>query len=165
MYLACDATGLIVMSSFSPTGLFRQTIYWPLYLFSRYMRGGTSVRVSLVSPTFAGETLPQWISSIKGQPKDLDASAVVHVDKQTGARSLRVAVVNRNESRSYTAPIRVAFERVGAEVDVHEIWHADVRAQNGWGQEEAVSVKTRRAKWEGRWQFREHSFTLLVISL
>ncbi|KAI0325331.1 glycoside hydrolase [Cubamyces sp. BRFM 1775] len=165
--MACIAQSVNVISPLitSPTGLFRQTIYWPLYLFSRYMRDGISVRVTLVSPTFAGETLPQWISSIKGQPKDLDASAVVYVDTQTGARTLRVAVVNRNESESYSVPVRVAFECVGAEVEVHELWHADVRARNGWGQEDTVSVKTRREKWEGRWQFREHSFTLLIISL
>lgn len=149
----------------SPTGLFRQTIYWPLYLFSRYMRDGTAVKLSLDSLTFAGETLPQWISTVKGQPNDLDASAVLHVDAGTGARSLRVAVVNRSEHEAYDVPIRVAFEHIGAEVEVHELWHQDVRARNGWGKEDEVSVKTRTAKWDGRWTFREHSFTLLVLSL
>lgn len=149
----------------SATGLFRQTIYWPLYLFSKYMRDGVSVNLSVTSPKFAGETLPGWISTVKGLPNDLDASAVLYSDPETKARSVRVAVVNRSETKSYDVPLRIAFERPGATVEVHELWHADVKARNGWRNENEVSVKTRREKWEGRWTFREHSFTLLVLSL
>ncbi|KAI0763061.1 glycoside hydrolase [Trametes elegans] len=164
--IACIAQSVNVISPLitSATGLFRQTIYWPLYLFSRYMRGGTSVRLALLSPTFAGETLPQWVSDVKGRPKDLDASAVLHVNAK-GARSLRVAVVNRSEDASYDVPIRVALEKVTEDVEVYELWHADVKARNGWDHENEVSVKTRTAKWGGQWTFREHSFTLLVLNL
>ena len=88
-----------------------------------------------------------------------------HVDPETKARSLRVAVVNRSETQSYEVPLRIAFELVGAEVEVHELWHSDVKARNGWGKENEVSVKTRREKWGEKWTFREHSFTLLVIAL
>jgi hypothetical protein len=40
------------------------------------------------------------------------------------------------------------------EVEVHELWHEDVKARNGWGHEHEVSVKTRKAKWEGKWNIR-----------
>ncbi|KAI0716651.1 glycoside hydrolase [Earliella scabrosa] len=165
--IACVAQSVNVISPLitSSTGLFRQTIYWPLYLFSRYMRGGSSVNLAVTSPHFSGETLPGWISSVKGFPKDLDASAVLHTDPNTKARSLRVAVVNRSETASYDVPLRVAFENVGAEVEVHELWHADVKARNGWGKENEVSVKTKTERWSGRWTFREHSFTLLILRL
>ncbi len=102
---------------------------------------------------------------MKGLPSDLDVSAVLHRDPDTELRSLRVAVVNRSETCSYDVPIRPAFEHVGAEVEVHELWHADVKARNGWGKENDVSVKTRTEQWGGRWTFREHSFTLLVLQL
>lgn len=128
------------------------------------MRGGTSVNLAVASPVYAGETLPQWISTVKGAPKDLDASAVVYVDPDTKARSLRVAVVNRSERESYDVALRVAFERIGDDVEVHELWHADVKARNGWGKENEVSVKRRKEKWGGHWTFREHSFTLLVLN-
>lgn len=144
--------------------MFKQTIYHPLALFAKYMRDGVSVRVAVDSPTFGGETLPAWIGPIKGAPRDLDASAVL-VAPAGGKRSLRVAVVNRSETASYAVPLRLAFERVEGEVEVHELWHEDVKARNGWGKEEEVSVKTRTVEWTGSWTFREHSFTLLVFNL
>ena len=89
------------------------------------MRDGTSVQVSLSSPKFAGETLPTWITDIKGQPSILDASAVLQVS-ESGQRSLRIAVVNRSETESFRVPIRIAFEDFqGTEVEVHELWHED----------------------------------------
>lgn len=128
------------------------------------MRDGTSVRVSVNSPTFDGETLPTWIGSLKGPPAVLDSSAVVH-QSENGERSIRVAVVNRSETESYTVALRIAFENVAEDVEVHELWHEDVKAKNGWGKENEVSVQTRTAKWDGRWTFRAHSFTLLVLRL
>lgn len=165
--IACIAQSVNVISPLitSPTGLFRQTIFHPLQLFSKYMRSGTSIQTSVQSPTFSGETLPEWISSIKGHPKDLDVSAVLAT---TPKRSLRISVINRNEKRAYQdVPIRIAFEDdlVGRDVEVHELWHEDIKAQNGWGHEDEVSVKTRRARWEGKWTFMEHSFTLFVLDL
>ena len=126
------------------------------------MRGGVSVSVSASSPKFSGETLPPWISSVKGPPKDLDASATLHVS-EAGQKSVRIAVVNRNEKTSYKVPLRVAFAGPPKEVEVHELWHQDVKARNGWGQENEVSVKTRRAPWTGEWVFREHSCTMLIL--
>lgn len=149
----------IIIIHSSPTGYFRQTIYHPLALFAQNMRDGTAIRVSVKSPTFGGETLPSWIGPIKGAPFDLDASAVLV------GRSLRLAVVNRSETKTYDVPLRIAFEKVKGEVTVHELWHQDVTARNGWGKEEEVSVKTRKADWTGRWAFREHSFTLFVFDL
>ena len=123
------------------------------------------MQVSVASPVFEGETLPTWTSSIKGQPKVLDVSAVLYTDSTTKARSLRVAVVNRDERKAYLVPLRIAFEKVRGEVQVHELWHADVKARNGWGRENEVVVKTRSEEWGGQWTFKEHSFTLLILNL
>ncbi|KAH9937983.1 glycoside hydrolase [Amylocystis lapponica] len=165
--IACIAQSVNVISPLitSPTGLFKQTIYYPLYLFSRYMRGGVAIRVSMTSPTtFPGETLPRWVSEVKGHPSELDASAVLHTD-ETGKRSLRIAVVNRSEANSYEVPVRVAFEDiVDGQVEVHDLWHEDVTAKNTWEKQE-VKVKTRKETWNGKWTFREHSFTMLVLTL
>lgn len=130
------------------------------------MREGTSVKLSLSSPKFTGETLPKWISDIKGQPSVLDASAVLHVS-DSGQRSLRVAVVNRSEKESFRVPIRIAFEErsfEGADAHIYELYHEDVHVKNGWGRENEVSVKERHAQWDGGWTFKEHSFTLLVLT-
>lgn len=129
------------------------------------MRGGSSVRTSVSSPTFAGETLPTWISSIKGQPSELDVSAVLHTD---GKKQLCIAVVNRAEREVFTdVPVRVAFESEGGskDVEVHELWHEDLKAVNGFEDPDKVKVTTRKEKWAGKWTFKEHSFTLLVLDL
>ena len=129
------------------------------------MRDGTSIQLSVTSPKFGGETLPTWISGVKGLPSDLDASAVLFTDTVTGIRSLRIAVVNRSEKEAYEVPLRIAFEKVTDEIEVHELWHADVKARNGWGHENEVCVKSQTEKWTGGRVFREHSFTLLVLNL
>jgi len=171
--IACIAQSVNVISPLvtSPTGLFRQTIFYPLYLFSKYMRGGLSVHVSATSPTFGGETLPIWIPAIKGEPYDLDVSTVIY-SSENKEKSLRIAVVNRSESRCYKeVPIRVAFERVekGAEMEVHEIWHGDTRAANGWDDPHNVVTKTRQENWTGNWRLlsrkleREKNILILLV--
>lgn len=161
--IACLAQSVNVISPLiaSPTGVLKQTLYYPLYLFSNYMRGGTAVKVQIDSPVFTGETLPAWISSIKGPPRHLDVSAVLH-----GGTSLRIAVVNRSEGQSYTVPLRIAFANPpeGKEVEVHELWHPDVKVRNGWGKDE-VTVRSSKSSWKSDWTFKEHSFTLLVLDI
>ncbi|TCD60771.1 hypothetical protein EIP91_009540 [Steccherinum ochraceum] len=159
--IACIAQSVNVISPLivGPTGLFRQTIYWPLYLFSKYMRGGTSIRTAVASPTFAGETLPTWISTVKGLSAHLDVSAVLHANPDR----VCIAVVNRAEKDAFVAvPVRIGhgFDVDETEVEVHEMWHADVKAVNGWDDPDKVKVASRREKWTGQRTFREHSLTL-----
>ncbi|OBZ67595.1 putative alpha-L-arabinofuranosidase C [Grifola frondosa] len=129
--IACIAQSVNVISPLmtSPAGLFKQTIYYPLYLFSHYMRDGVSVRVSLTSPTFAGRHCRRGYPASRAAPRIsmLPRSCTL----RRLARSLRVAVVNRSELCSYQVPVRIAFERAAAEVEVHELWHENVCARNG----------------------------------
>ncbi|KAH8092187.1 glycoside hydrolase [Cristinia sonorae] len=170
--IACIAQSVNVISPLivGPTGLFRQTIYWPLYLFSKYMRGGTSLRTSTASsPRFTGETLPEWIGTIKGAPSELDVSAVLHSSSSNRQR-LCVSVVNRAEHTAFEdIALRVPFEEgkrlEGVEVEVNEMWEEDLGAVNGFENPERVVVKTRKERWSGRWTFKEHSFTLFVFDL
>lgn len=52
-----------------------------------------------------------------------------------------MAVVNKYEKNEYTVPVRIAFETIVSEVEVHEAWHEDVKVRNGWDGEE-VKVRT-----------------------
>jgi len=154
----------LLTSMISPTAVLKQPTFYPLLLFSKYMREGVAVRAHVNSPTFKGETLPTWIGTIKGSPKELDVSATIH------GSSLRLAVVNRSETQPHTVKLRVAFNgiKAGAQVEVHELWHADVKATNAFGgNEDNVSTKTSRKEWDPSqpWKFREHSFTLLILEL
>lgn len=166
--IACLAQSVNVISPLitSPTSFFRQTTFHPLRLFSNYMRGDNAVAVTakvVNGDKYDGETLPTWISTIRGAPEVLDVSAVLC--DVSGKKSLRLAVVNRSRDKAYMVPIRIAFENACKEVEVHEVWHADVNARNGWGEqfESNVAVRTWSESWQGKWQFKEHSFTLLVL--
>jgi alpha-N-arabinofuranosidase len=134
------------------------------------MRDGISVSVSINSPTYAGETLPTWVGDVKGPSKVIDASAVM-VTSASGGKSYRIAVINRSYDTAYEVPIRIAFassvDGEGAkkvEVEARELYHPEVTAKNTFEKEDEVKLETTRKEgWEGKWRFREHSFTLLVI--
>ena len=115
------------------------------------MRSGTALRVALGSGAYSGETLPPWLGKIAGPRRELDASASL-VTLPSGARSVRLAVVNRSETFEYkSVPIRLLGVNIkelqGGEVEVHELWHEDVNAKNTWEHPEVVTVQTKRAKW------------------
>ena len=159
--IACLAQSVNVISPIitSPTSFFRQTTFYPLRLFSDFMRDGLAISTHISNgPVFTGETLPTWIGTVRGEPAVLDVSAVLV------GKSLRVAVVNRSRDTAYDVGLRIAFESAKA-MQVHEVWHEDVLARNGWGDEENVGVVSSKERWTGHHVFREHSFTLLVIEL
>lgn len=168
--IACLAQSVNVISPIitSPTSFFRQTTFYPLQLFSTYMRGKNAVAVTakvVNGDKFVGETLPTWISTVRGPPEILDVSAVVCDDEDNG-RSLRVAVVNRSPDKRYHIPVRIAFQTKLKTVEVHEVWHKDANARNGWGADEnKVTVNTWTQPWMGGWDFKPHSFVLLIIKL
>lgn len=172
--IACLAQSVNVISPIitSPTSFFRQTTFHPLRLFSNYMRGDDAFVVTakvVNGDRFSGETLPTWIGTTRGAPEVLDVSAVLCGGSQPNTRrSLRIAVVNRSRDKAYELPLRIAFESIplDSKVQVHEVWHEDVNARNGWGDDEnKVAVKTWAEPWNGRWKFKEHSFTMLVLDL
>lgn len=135
------------------------------------MRGEKAVSVNakvVNGDRYDGETLPTWIGTIRGKPEVLDISAVLcQAGNGPTGRSIRIAVVNRSRDKSYNVPVRLAFETPPKQVEVHEVWHEDVNARNGFGEglEDNVGVRTTTEKWDSRWTFKEHSFTLLVLDL
>ncbi|KAF8317909.1 glycoside hydrolase [Clavulina sp. PMI_390] len=172
--IACLAQSVNVISPIitSPTGFFRQTTFYPLKLFSNYMRGPGAQAVSAIvanGPKFEGETLPTWIGTVRGPPQVLDISAVVVPAHGQSKRSLRLAVVNRSRDKNFDdVPIRIAFEMISANtaVEAHEVWNADVNARNGFDKDEHnVVTRSWTEPWAGHWSFKAHSFTLLVLDL
>ncbi|KAI0318050.1 glycoside hydrolase [Amylostereum chailletii] len=167
--LACLAQSVNVIAPLgaNSTGVLRHPTYHVLRLFSNYMRDGSAVRVQIsgTAPRFTGETLPTWISSVRGPSSVLDASAVL-----VGS-SLRLAIVNRSLDEAFDVPLRLAFKAVADKpLTVHEVWHPDAFARNGWGGDgelgpDNVVTKTWTEKWTGRYKFKAHSFTLLVFDL
>jgi alpha-N-arabinofuranosidase len=134
----------------SPDGLVKQTIWWPLLLFSKYMRGYT-IALNVRSPEYSGRTNPKWIRGTIETPL-LDCSATVSEDGY-----VNLAVANVSEEFDF----EVLLEGLKAEdVEVHTVSDDHVQATNT-AQEQNVGIK--ESKWNGKgcFTFTKHSFTLL----
>ncbi|KAK4445726.1 alpha-N-arabinofuranosidase C [Podospora aff. communis PSN243] len=131
------------------TGVVKQTTWWPVWLFSRYMRGET-VGVNLRCGEWEGETKPGWIRGTVETPW-LDVSAA-----KGGDGVVSLAVVNLSEGRDW----EVEVEGVKGEVEVFEVGGREVGVTNVEGREE---VGVREGRWDGKggYTFPRHSLTML----
>ncbi|KAB8248130.1 Arabinosidase C [Aspergillus flavus] len=149
--MACIAQTVNVISPLMTTkeGITKQTTWWPLYLFSKYMRGWT-ISAHLASATYEGETSPKWIRGVKETPW-LDVSAVLGEDGY-----VNVAVVNIHEEKA----IETTIDGASGEVTVFTVTGDSVAATNMKGKEEVAVVEST---WDGQgpYAFPKHSLTLL----
>ena len=132
-------------------GIVKQATWWPLLLFSKYMRGWT-IGVHVSSSAYDGETKPAWLQGVLEQGASwLDASASVDAD---GVVSL--VVVNISEAEDY----EVDLSGVGKEVTVYKVTGPNVKAVNVEGKEE---VAIQESKWDGhgKFKFSRHSMSML----
>jgi alpha-N-arabinofuranosidase len=135
-----------------PSGVVRQATWWPLLLFSRYMRGWT-LAVHVRGGAYDGETQPAWLQGVLEQGASwLDVSASVN---EEGVVSL--VVVNVNDERDY----EVELAGVGSEVAVYTVTGSSVKSVNAAGKEEEVGVKETKWDGKGKFTFSRHSMTLL----
>lgn len=132
-------------------GLIKQTIYWPLYLFSRYMQGRT-LAVNLRCGVYEGRTNPEWIESTMDKPW-LDVSGALD-----GEGWINLAVVNISEDRDFETDV----PGIDASVEVytvggrgHSIRDCNINEPN------KVCIKESSWDGKGRFTFQKHSFTLL----
>ncbi|KAK6066381.1 alpha-L-arabinofuranosidase [Seiridium cupressi] len=139
----------------SPTGLYKQTSYWPLLLFSKYMHG-KSVSVHVRTGAYKGATNPEWIQSTVTVPK-LDVSAAVD------GEWLNVAVVNVDEEHSFETELSGVAPASG-DVQVFKVGGEkfSLKDVNKEGQEIIKIVEsTVKAEEAKKFVFERHSFTLL----
>ncbi|KAJ3560185.1 hypothetical protein NP233_g11003 [Leucocoprinus birnbaumii] len=176
--IACIAQSVNVISPIitSPTGLFRQTTYYPLHLFSNLMRG-SSLDVYVTTPAdnkpstiYNGPTVPKFVQDLtpdtpdsKKLTKFVDVSAVLATNG-SGTREIRIAIVNKHEAEEYQVPIVLGREvnLAGQEIDVYEVWNEDLKATNWFGKE-TVKTEKRKEKFTGVYRLKKHSFQILVF--
>ncbi|KAH6902495.1 glycoside hydrolase family 51 protein [Coprinopsis sp. MPI-PUGE-AT-0042] len=120
-----------------PEGLFRQTTYYPLHLFSNLMRG-SSLNVHVSTPSqdlvYTGPTKPEFVKDLTLHTpssakltKYVDVSAVAASTPQ-GGQEIRVALLNRHASEGFTVPILFGpAVSLNETVKVYEIWHEDIK--------------------------------------
>ncbi|KAK3299673.1 glycoside hydrolase family 51 protein [Chaetomium fimeti] len=131
-------------------GLVKQTIWWPLLLFSKYMRGHT-IALNVKAPEYGGQTKPRWIRAAIETPY-LDCSATVGDDG-----FVNLAVANVHEENDY----EVALDGLQADkVEVYVVSGDNVSVTNTDG---AQKVGIKESSWDGKgkYTFGKHSFTLL----
>jgi alpha-L-arabinofuranosidase len=132
-------------------GVVKQATWWPLWLFSRHMRGWT-VGCHVWCGAYDGPTQPEWLQGMLEQGASwLDVSAAVD---EEGVVSC--VVVNISEEEEF----KVELKGVGSDVEVFEVTGADVKAVNT---KEKEGVGLKESKWEGKglFCFRKHSITML----
>ena len=133
----------------TPEGIRKQTTWWPLWLFSRYMRG-TTLGLHLTCGLWEGETQPGWIRGAMRTPW-LDASAAID-DEGT----INIAVVNISDEED------IEVELLGLSGQCH------IYIVTGQGpgvlmdpEGKGVGMSDERRHVDGRFKFAKHSFTLI----
>lgn len=141
-------------------GLFRQTIYFPLQLFAKYVHG-QSLDVCVDCPRYDKERfsigLDETTTIQKGVPY-LDVCAAY--DQQ----DLVICVVNRHKENAINAQIICQECRFSGPLDVFDVNGPDTKADNDFGKEVVKTVQRAQVAASGNSatnQFAPHSFTLL----
>lgn len=151
--MACIAQSVNVISPLMTTkdGIVKQTTWWPLWLFSRYMQG-TTLSVRLGCGVWEGETQPVWLGGVTDTPW-LDVSACVDDDG-----TVNLVVVNLHQEKSWE--VELEGLPAGADVEAWTVTGKDVTVTNMAGKEEVVAKKDNW-KAKGEYKFPKHSMTLL----
>ncbi|KAI5294161.1 hypothetical protein KEM52_004584 [Ascosphaera acerosa] len=159
--MACIAQSVNVISPLMTTkdGIIKQTTWWPLYLFSKYMRG-TTVATHVSAPYYEGgfETdgiAPGWLgwlSGVKDTPY-LDVSAALGDDGYVSA-----VIVNAHDTKDFASKVEGTN---GNKVQVFTIWDEDVNACNMHGDKNKVTIKESTWDGKGLYTFLKHSVTML----
>ncbi|KAI0133670.1 glycoside hydrolase superfamily [Xylariales sp. AK1849] len=139
----------------SPTGICKQTTYWPLLLFSKYMHG-KAVAVHVRCGAYRGKTTPEWIEGTCTVPK-LDVSAAVD------GEWMNVAVVNVDEELSFETELFGVAPAAG-KIQVFSVGgeNNDLKDVNKEGKEIVkIAENTLEGEDVKKFVFERHSFTLL----
>ncbi|KAF2089788.1 glycoside hydrolase family 51 protein [Saccharata proteae CBS 121410] len=131
-------------------GLVKQTTWWPLLLFSRYMRG-SSVGVHVACGEWEGGTEPRWVRGVCKTPW-LDVSCAVDRDGIVG-----LVVINVDKERDWETRVEGVGE---GKVSVYTVTGRDVGVVNT---EEKEEVGVKESDWDGQrlFTFPKASLTMM----
>lgn len=132
-------------------GIIKQTTWWPLLLYSKYMRG-TAIATHVRCGSYKGATNPAWLQGVleDGAPF-LDVSATLGDDG-----FVTLAVVNISDTQEFTTEMK----GVGLEVKVFTVTGANIEATNMKG-EQMVGIEESDLKVTDKVTFPKASVTML----
>lgn len=140
--------------------MFRQSIYFPLQLFSQYMHG-TALDVYVDCETYDTEEFNIGLGEQMTQQSNvpyLDVSSSINGDE------VIISVVNRHLTDKITTEIVLQEGKFNGEIEVLEVNGPDIKTQNTFGKE---LVKTQnKGKVDAKsntltYAFPPHSYTML----
>lgn len=135
----------------SKDGIRKQTTWWPLWLFSKYMRGHT-LGIHLSCGLWDGETTPGWIRGVQETPW-LDASATLGDDG-----FLNLAVVNISADEDVNVTLK------GIMSGNVQVFTVDGDGEDVLLEKDSKRVGIKESNWnakDGTFSFSKHSLTLL----
>ena len=155
--LACLAQMLNSIGAIftSPSGMFLQTIYFPMKLY-RNQCGSQALRSTVESPSFSSQ-------SYKDVPY-LDVSATL----DNSRKAISVAVVNRHQTEPIRATVAIQNGRIGRPATSFEINGATPETENSFSEPDNVRISQKEVSGVGDkfdYVFPSHSVTLLKLGL
>ncbi len=142
------------------TGMFKQTIYYPLALFANNVYG-TSLDVFVECDTYDTDEFFIGLGESTTRQADvpyLDVSAAVNQSELT------ICVVNRNKDKSITTDIICQTGEFAGSFKVFEVNGPDIKTSNDFGKETVKTVTKPDIRSKGTkmtYTFPPHSFTML----
>jgi len=143
------------------TGMFRQTIYYPLALFANHVYG-TSLDVFLDCETY--DTDEFFIGLGESTTKQTD---VPYLDVSATYKDGEVllCVVNRNKDKSIQTDIICQKGNFSGDFKVYEMNGPDIKSTNDFGKETVKTADKPNLKAKGNkmtYSFPPHSFTMMT---
>lgn len=133
-------------------GIVKQSTWWPLLLFSKYMRGHT-IATHTSCATYDGETSPKWLQGAVDTPW-LDVSATAGED---GVISM--VVVNLSMEQQFEIEVGGLQAKSGS-VKVYSVGAEKWNAVNTSEKEE---IKLAESEWDGRGKFAFPKFSITML--
>ncbi|KAF2839686.1 glycoside hydrolase family 51 protein [Patellaria atrata CBS 101060] len=132
------------------SGILKQTTWWPLLLFSKYMRGHT-LAVNVRCGEYEGPTMPVWIRGTIETPW-LDVSAAISDDGM-----ISMAVVNIHETKDFS----VRLDGIeGSDVQVYTVSGRDINVVNT---SDSCEVGITESTWDGANSFSFPKLSLTML--
>jgi len=142
------------------TGMFKQTIYFPLQLFAQNMHG-KSLDAFVDCETYDTEKFNIGLGEQTTQQSKvpyLDVSVALNGDEVT------IAVVNRHKDKAITTDIILQEGSFNGNLSVFEVNGSDIKAQNDFNSEKVTTSEKAAISVQGQkitYSFPAHSFTML----
>jgi alpha-N-arabinofuranosidase len=148
----------------SETGMFKQTIYYPLQLFANNVTG-TSLDVFVDCKTYNTSRYALGLGETSAQ---LNTVPYLDVSATYKDNELFLCVVNRNKEEGVTTDI---FSQTGSftgNCTIYEVNGPDVKAGNDFGNELVKTIEKPSIKASGNkltYTFPAHSFTMIKLGI